>query len=122
MGQIRDCDSRRIWASFSFFRHYGDARLPQEPVGADRFADNLRRHFAGISDSAVERHWFALNQMANQAHGRMPVIAPDAASEAKRFELQGIAIDAVPLVLYEIRWTGPRFLPDSRMDESYLID
>jgi len=94
---------------------FGDARLPQEPISADRFADNLRRHFAGISDGAAERHWAALNQMADQAHGSMIVIAADAESEAKRLELQGTAIE--PTLL-----TPALVERASKIDGTILVD
>lgn len=76
---------------------FGEARLPQEPISVERFADNMRRLFPGVSDFAVQRHQGVLDQMTRQTHGSMVIIAEDAASEAERLELQGTRIEPTPL-------------------------
>lgn len=76
---------------------FGEARLPQEPISTERFSDNLRRLFPGISDFAIQGHQAVLNEMNRQAHGSMVIIADDAASEAERLALQGTRIEPIPL-------------------------
>jgi hypothetical protein len=94
---------------------FGEPRLPQKVVGTARFADNLRRLFPGISDAAIQAHQAVLDQMGEQDHGSMVVIAEDAANEAARLELQGTRIEPVAL-------TPELMARVSRIDGTILAD
>lgn len=76
---------------------FGEARLPQEPISAERFIDNMRRIFKGISEDAVNRFKIVLDLLVQLPRGSMLVIATDAAAEARRLELQGTVIKPTPL-------------------------
>jgi hypothetical protein len=77
--------------------HFGEARLPQETIGKERFIDNMRRVFDSIDDAAIGRFRTVLNILAQLRRGCSLVIASDAASEAKRLERQGTVISPTPL-------------------------
>lgn len=70
----------------------GAARLAQEPVPADRFEENVRRIFAGISEAALERMRNVMKLLLQLGRGSMIVFAVDAESEARRLERQGTRI------------------------------
>jgi hypothetical protein len=76
---------------------FGEARLPQETIGKERFIDNMRRVFDSIDDAAIGRFRTVLDILAQLRHGSSLVIASDAASEAKRLERQGTVITPTPL-------------------------
>lgn len=76
---------------------FGEARLPQETIGKERFIDNMRRVFDSIDDAAIGRFRTVLDILAQLPHGGSLVIASDAASEAKRLERQGTVISPTPL-------------------------
>lgn len=76
---------------------FGEARLPQETIGKERFIDNMRRVFDPIDDAAIGRFRTVLDILAQLRHGGSLVIARDAASEAKRLERQGTVISPTPL-------------------------
>ncbi len=76
---------------------FGEARLPQEPIGKERFIDNMRRVFASIDDAAIARFRIILDLLAQLRHGSSLVIASDAAAEAQRLIRQGTVIVPTPL-------------------------
>lgn len=76
---------------------FGEARLPQEPIGGERFADNMNRIFPGITDEAVKRFKIILDLLMQLPHGSMLVIARDAGDEARRLEMQGTPIKPTAL-------------------------
>ncbi len=94
---------------------FGEARLPQEPISVERFSDNLRRLFPGITDPSIQGHQAVLDQMIGQPHGSMVIIAEDAASEAERLELQGTRIEPTSL-------TPELIARASEIDGTILVD
>jgi hypothetical protein len=76
---------------------FGEVRLPQEPIGTERFIDNMRRIFPRIGEEAIARYRIVLDLLAQLRHGSSLVIAADAASEAQRLERQGTLIVPTPL-------------------------
>ena len=76
---------------------FGEVRLPQEPIGKERFIDNMRGIFPRIGEEAIARYRAVLDLLAQQRHGSSLVVAADAASEAKRLERQGTLIEPTPL-------------------------
>lgn len=76
---------------------FGEVRLPQEPIGKERFIDNMRGIFSRIGEEAIARYRAVLDLLAQQRHGSSLIIASDAASEAKRLERQGTLIEPTPL-------------------------
>ncbi len=76
---------------------FGDARLPQEMIGKERFIDNIRRVFDSIEETAIGRFRGVLDVLAKLPHGSSLVIASDAASEAERLHRQGTVISPTPL-------------------------
>lgn len=76
---------------------YGEARLPRDVVPNDRFLDNTQRLFPGLgADDAVQlRRLFDV--LAARPKGALLVIAADAAEEARRLSVQGMAIRPAPL-------------------------
>lgn len=76
---------------------FGEARLPQEPIGRERFVDNMRRVFAGIDEPSIARFLKVLDLLTQLRHGSSMVIAHDADDEAARLSNQGTVIAPVPL-------------------------
>lgn len=76
---------------------FGEVRLPQEPIGKERFMDNMRRVFEGIDEPAIARFRIVLDLLVQLRHGSSLVIATDAASEAQRLARQGTVIAPTPL-------------------------
>lgn len=76
---------------------FGNAHLPQETIGKERFIDNMHRVFDSIDDAAIGRYRTVLDILAQLRHGSSLVIASDAASEAKRLQHQGTVITPTPL-------------------------
>jgi hypothetical protein len=76
---------------------FGEVRLPQEPIGKERFIDNMRRVFQGIDEPAIARFRTVLDLLAQLRHGSSLVIATDAAEETQRLVRQGTAIVPTPL-------------------------
>lgn len=76
---------------------FGQALLPEEPIGQERFAENMRRVFPGISTAEVERFAGVLAHLVEFQRGSLIVIASDAAEEARRLASQATVIDPVPL-------------------------
>ncbi len=74
-----------------------EVRLPQEPIGKERFIDNMRRVFEGIGEPAIARFRIVLDLLAQLRHGSSLVIATDAAEEARRLVRQGTVIVPTPL-------------------------
>ena len=71
--------------------------MPQEPIGKERFTDNMRRVFVGIDESAIARFRIVLDLLVQLRHGSSLVIARDAAVEAQRLARQGTLIFPTPL-------------------------
>ena len=76
---------------------FGDARLPQEPIGRERFVDNMRQVFDRIDEPAIDRFLKVLDLLTQLRRGSSVVIAVDAAEEAQRLSRQGTLIAPVPL-------------------------
>lgn len=76
---------------------FGEARLPQEPIGRERFVDNMRRVFERIDEPSIDRFLKVLDLLTQLRHGSSVVIAADAAEEAQRLSRQGSVIAPVPL-------------------------
>jgi hypothetical protein len=76
---------------------FGEVRLPQEPIGEERFIDNMRRVFKGIDEPAIGRYRNVLNLLVQLRHGSSLVIASDAAEEAQRLTQQGTVIMPTPI-------------------------
>lgn len=76
---------------------FGEARLPQEPIGKERFVDNMRRVFLNIDEPAIARFRIVLDLLTQLRHGSSLVIARDAAEEAQRLARQGTVIAPTPL-------------------------
>jgi len=68
---------------------FGEVQLPQEPIGKERFIDNMRRVFQGIGEPAIARFRIVLDLLSQLRHGSSLVIATDAAEEAQRLVRQG---------------------------------
>lgn len=94
---------------------FGEAKLPQEAIGDDRFIDNFNRIFPHAGEGAAERFRVVLDQFLEQPHGSMLVVASDAQAEAARLERQGTRIEPVPLSTALIDRA-------SRIDGSILAD
>lgn len=76
---------------------FGEARLPQEPIGRERFVDNMRGVFAKIDEPSIARFLKVLDLLTQLRRGSSVVIAEDAAEEAARLSNQGTVIAPVPL-------------------------
>jgi hypothetical protein len=76
---------------------FGEVQLPQEPIGRERFIDNMRRVFEGIGESSIVRFRSVLDILIRLRHGSSLVIAVDAESEAQRLSRQGTTIVPTPL-------------------------
>jgi len=76
---------------------FGEARLPQEPIGRERFIDNMRRVFNTNNEAAISRFRIVLDLLTQFPHGSSLVIASDAAAEAQRLARQGTSIIPTPL-------------------------
>lgn len=76
---------------------FGEVRLPQEPIGRERFIDNMRRIFTRIEEPSIDRFLKVLDLLAQLRRGSSVIIAGDAAAEAQRLALQGTVITPVPL-------------------------
>lgn len=76
---------------------FGEARLPQEPIGKERFVDNMRRVFQRIEEPAIDRFLKVLDLLLQIRRGSSLVIAADAANEAVRLTQQATIITPVPL-------------------------
>jgi hypothetical protein len=87
----------RRGAQVLFRCSFGEVRLPQEPIGQDRFVENMRRVFGTIQNPAIRRFRIVLDLLAQLRHGSSLVIAADAKSEAKRLARQGTVIEPTPL-------------------------
>jgi hypothetical protein len=72
---------------------YGEPKLPQEPIGRDRFTDNYARLFPESSSDDRDLLWALFNVAIHQGHGSMIVVAADAAEEAERLTKQGTSIE-----------------------------
>ena len=94
---------------------FGEARLATDLVPRARFIDNLQRLFPNVSDEAVERHRTVLDQMVQQIHGSMLLVAVDAKAEAVRLESQGTRITPQPL-------TAELFASVSQIDGTIIVD
>ncbi|MDP3603009.1 MAG: hypothetical protein Q8R85_17755 [Bosea sp. (in: a-proteobacteria)] len=94
---------------------FGDVRLPQEPIGKERFIDNMRRVFPGIEETSIERFRIVLDLLTQLRHGSSLVIAADAAAEAKRLARQGTVIEPTPLTQEVLRRA-------TMIDGSILVD
>jgi len=67
---------------------YGVAMLPQEPIGRERFIENLGRLFDGASLAARENLWEIFCSAVAAKHGSMIIVAADAKEEARRLAAQ----------------------------------
>ena len=76
---------------------FGEARLPQEPIGRERFVDNMRRIFDRIAEPSIDRFLKVLDLLTKLPRGGSIIIAADAAAEAQRLAQQGTVINPVPL-------------------------
>lgn len=94
---------------------YGNATLPQEFVGRERFLENLSRLFPSSSTTSRERLWTVFCAAVNAKHGSMIVVASDAAEEAKRLAQQGTLIEPMAL-------TPEVFNHVSGIDGTVLVD
>jgi hypothetical protein len=79
------------------YSHYREPRLPQPPIGRERFRSNFLRIFRKSSDKDATRLWELFEAAATLTHGSMLVVAEDAESEAARLSDQGTAIRPVPM-------------------------
>lgn len=107
--QLR-CDEQVMLES-----RYGIATLPQEPIGRDRFLENLGRLFRTGSRGARENLWEVFCSAVAAKHGSMIIVAADAKEEARRLGAQGTAIE--PILL-----TPEVFRRVSGIDGSALVD
>lgn len=71
----------------------GQPRLPQDPIEADRFEENMRRIFTEITDASIARAHNIMELLFRMGRGSMIVFARDAAAEAVRLETQGTRIE-----------------------------
>lgn len=76
---------------------FGEARLPQEPIGRERFVDNMRRIFGRIEEPSIDRFLKVLDLLTQLPRGSSIIIAADATAEAQRLAQQGTVINPVPL-------------------------
>lgn len=76
---------------------FGQALLPQEPIGQERFKENMRRVFPGIRATEVARFAEVLAHLVEFRRGSLVVIASDAAEEARRLAPQATVIEPVSL-------------------------
>lgn len=79
------------------YSHYREPRLPQPPIGRERFRSNFLRIFPETSDNDAKRLWRLFEAAATLNHGSMLVVAEDAESEAARLSDQGTPIRPIPL-------------------------
>jgi hypothetical protein len=94
---------------------YGDAMLPQEPIGRERFILNLERLFRDSSATAREHLWEVFRSSLGAKHGSMIVVADDAKGEARRLASQGTPVE--PTLL-----TPELFRRVSGIDGAILVD
>ncbi len=71
----------------------GQPRLPQDPIEADRFEENMRRIFPEITDASITRAHNVVELLFRMGRSSMIVFARDAAAEAMRLESQGTRIE-----------------------------
>jgi len=93
----------------------GEARLPQEPIGKVRFADNIRRLFPGVGEPAIDRFHKVLDILSRLDAGSSTVIAEDAPAEAARLARQGT-------VIAPTRLTAEFLACATAIDGSLLVD
>jgi DNA integrity scanning protein DisA with diadenylate cyclase activity len=94
---------------------YGVATLPQEPIGRERFIENLHRVFRDSSTSARENLWDVFCAAVDAKHGSMIVVAADAKEEMQRLAAQGTALK--PMLL-----TADVFRRVSGIDGAVVVD
>jgi len=94
---------------------YGVAMLPQEPIGRERFIENLGRLFNGSSPAARENLWEIFCSAVAAKHGSMIIVASDAKDEARRLDAQGTAVE--PMLL-----TPEVFRRVSGIDGAVMVD
>ncbi|MEY9461971.1 hypothetical protein ABH973_002384 [Bradyrhizobium ottawaense] len=70
----------------------GQPRLPQDPIQAERFRENMRRIFPGIADTSISMAQKVMDLLFKMGRGSTIVFAKDAAKEAERLESQGSRI------------------------------
>lgn len=72
---------------------YGQPNLPRPLVSKDRFIDNVRRIFRGITSKQIEKLWALVLEATKQKHGTMVVVSSKAQEETDRLEKQSIKIE-----------------------------
>lgn len=76
---------------------FGEPRLPQPLVSAERFRDNFTRLFPKANTEDSEHCYAMLNALLATDRGAMLIIADDAETEANRLAAQGTKIEPVRL-------------------------
>ena len=70
----------------------GRASLPKGRLSKDKFLDTVSRLFPEAPDGSADRLWNLAQACANQAHGTMLVVHPEAADEGQRLHPQALTI------------------------------
>jgi hypothetical protein len=93
----------------------GEAQLPTEVIGFDRFKDQVQRLFVASADLDADALWQVFQATMGLGRGHMVVIAADSAVEAARLSTQGTQIEPVPAT--------KRLLEQAcRIDGTVLVD
>lgn len=95
--------------------HFGEPKLPQEPISRDHFIVNYARLFPESSADNHSHIWRLFNTAIHQTHGSMIVVAEDAIAEAKRLTQQGTSIE--PMLMTEELLSHV-----SRIDGTIILD
>ncbi|UOQ98898.1 DNA integrity scanning protein DisA nucleotide-binding domain protein [Hymenobacter sp. 5317J-9] len=77
--------------------HYGLPGLPRTRLNRTSFRKALKRTFALVDHTKVERLWDVVLEASRQKHGTLLVITTEALAEADRLKLQCTLIEPVPL-------------------------
>lgn len=73
--------------------HYGEPKLPQEPISREQFISNCARLFPESTSVDHDCLWLLFNAAIRLSHGSMIVVAADASEEARRLAQQGTGIE-----------------------------
>lgn len=87
---------RHLNTGLATIRH-GSARLPEPPLGHDRFVEIVRRVFNDAPGNDPGALWDLVVASSEAEHGTMIVVSASAADEAERLSSQALPVDAVLL-------------------------
>ncbi len=73
----------------------GQARLPKDRLSKGAFLDSVERLFPDAPEGSADLLWALAQACADQAHGTMLVVHPDASNESQRLHPQALTISPI---------------------------